>query len=66
MEAFKGAPFQGVKETANTTGFSQFSIRQGIKAGTVPHIRSGKKILVNVPAFLSLMDEQSRKEAKTA
>ena len=56
-------PFQGVKETANTTGFSQFFIRQGVRNGTIPHIRCGEKILVNVPAFLQLMDEQSRKGA---
>ena len=61
MEVFNGKPFQSIKETANTTGFSQFSIRQGVKAGKVPHIRSGKKILVNVPAFLNLMDEQSKR-----
>ena len=63
MEEYKGKPFQGIRETANTTGFSQFSIRQGVKAGTIPHIRSGKKILVNVPAFLNLMDEQSKRGA---
>ena len=54
-------PFQSIKEACNSTGISQFAIRKGVKAGTVPHIRIGTKILVNVPAFLSLMDERSKK-----
>ncbi len=63
MSEFAGKPFQGIKETANATGFSQFFIRNGVKAGKIPHIRCGEKILVNVPAFLQQMDEQSRKGA---
>ena len=63
MNQFNAKPYQGVRETANTTGFSQFFIRQGVKNGTIPHIRCGEKILINVPAFLQLMDEQSKKGA---
>lgn len=45
-------PFQSLEEAAETTGLSTFYLRRGCKAGTVPHIRSGKKYLVNVPALL--------------
>lgn len=55
-----GKPFQGIRETANSTGLSQYFLRKGVKAGTIPHIRSGEKILINVPALMNLMDEQSR------
>ena len=56
---FKGTPFQSIKEATKSTGFSQFYFRHGVKAGTIPHIRSGKKIYINVPLFLQQMDIQS-------
>ena len=56
-------PFQTIREAANSTGFSQFFIRAGVKAGTIPHIKVGEKYLINVAGFLQLMDEQSRKGA---
>jgi len=56
-------PFQKIKMASNSTGLSQFFLRQGVKDGTIPHIRCGKKILINVPALLEQMDQQSRKEA---
>lgn len=54
-------PFQGIKEACNSTGLSQFYFRQGIKAGTIPFIKSGKKILINVPAVLEQLDKESKK-----
>lgn len=62
MKEYKGTPFQGIKETANTTGFSQFYLRKEIKAGKIPHIKVGTKYLVNVPAFLEMMDAKSKKK----
>lgn len=56
----KGRPFQTIREAANTTGFSQHFIRVGCKAGAIPHIKAGEKYLVNVSAFLELMDQRSR------
>lgn len=49
-------PFQSIKETVKTTGLSAYYLRRGCKDGTVPHIRSGNKYLVNVPALLRLLD----------
>ena len=63
MSEYNGKPFQGIRETANTTGFSQFFLRNGVRNGSIPHIRCGEKILINVPAFLQLMDQASKKGA---
>lgn len=45
-------PFQRVPQASTTTGLSQHFLREGIKNGTVPHIRSGNVALVNVPLLL--------------
>ena len=45
-------PFLKITDCARVTGLSCFYLRNGVKDGTVPHIRSGNKILVNVPALL--------------
>ena len=48
-----------VKETAKAFNVSEWWIRQGLKAGTIPHIRCGRRILINVPMLMAQMDEQS-------
>ncbi len=45
-------PFQRVPQASTTTGLSQHYLREGIRNGTIPHIRSGNTPLVNVPALL--------------
>lgn len=45
-------PFQTIKNAATTTGLSQHYLRAGVKAGTVPHVKSGRCIKINVPALL--------------
>lgn len=56
-------PYQPISEASKTTGISQYFIRCGVKAGTIPYVKTGKKVLINVPAFLQMMDEQSRHSA---
>lgn len=51
--------FQSIKETCITTGLSQYSLRQGCRNGTVPHIRIGTKILVNVPLLIDKLNKES-------
>ena len=46
------APFQSIADTARITGLSRYQLRMGCKSGEYPHILSGKKYLVNVPALL--------------
>ncbi len=52
-------PFMTVKEACNTTGLSMFYLRQGVKEGWCPHIRSGNKILINVPLLLDRLNKES-------
>lgn len=44
--------YQSIKDTVKTTGLSEFFLRKLLKAGDLPHIRSGTKIFVNVPKLL--------------
>lgn len=45
-------PFLKIKDAATATGLSQFYLRNGCKAGIVPHVLSGNTFYVNVPALL--------------
>lgn len=45
-------PFQKIAEACKTTGLSQYFLRQGCKAGTVPHVKSGGVYYINIPALL--------------
>ena len=45
-------PFQKIPDACKTTGLSQYFLRKGCKAGSIPHIRSGSTYYVNVPALL--------------
>ena len=58
-------PFQTIGEACRSTGLSTYYIRQGCRNGTVPHIKSGTKFLVNTRALLEQLDRESR-EAVTA
>lgn len=51
--------FQPIKEAVKTTGLSEWYMRQALKNGTLPHIRTGNKVLVNVPRLLAELDTQS-------
>lgn len=55
----KNTPFQKIAEASNTTGLSQYFLRNGCKAGTVPHVKSGTVYLVNIPALLRKLDAES-------
>lgn len=51
--------FQTITEAARTTGLSQYSLRRGTKDGSVPHVKSGNRTLINIPLLLEYMDRQS-------
>lgn len=61
METYKQV-FKTIKAAAQETGLSACFIRQGCKNGTVPHIRSGCKTYVNVPALLQKLEAESQRE----
>ena len=57
------APFQTIASTARITGLSACSIQQGVRDGTIPHVRRGDGgnavYLVNLPLFLRLLEGES-------
>ena len=50
------APFQSVKNAARITGLSEFFLRNGLKAGTIPFVKSGNKYLIHVPRLLEQLN----------
>lgn len=57
------APFQTIAAAARMTGLSACSIRQGVRDGTIPHVRRGDGgnavYLVNLPLYLRLLNGES-------
>ncbi len=53
-------PFQRLTEASQSTGLSVNYLRSGCKDGSIPHVKSGKVYLVNVPALLEKLDKQSK------
>ena len=49
-------PFQKITDAATVTGLSQHFLRQGCKDGSIPHVRSGRVYLINIPALLRKLD----------
>ena len=56
----QGKRFLSVRETARATGLGEAYIRRGLKQGTIPHLMTGKKVLVNVPMLVQRLEEQCR------
>ena len=54
-------PFQKIPEACKTTGLSQFYLRRGCKAGTVPHVKSGGVYYINSPALLRQLGTEEEK-----
>ncbi|MCD7770408.1 MAG: excisionase family DNA-binding protein [Oscillospiraceae bacterium] len=57
--------FLSIQETARITGLSQYYLRQGVRNGTVPHIRSGTKYLINLRRLLKTLDALPMEEEET-
>ena len=51
-EQNRNQPFQRIPQACQTTGLSQSYLRAGCRAGTIPHVMSGKTYLINIPALL--------------
>ena len=45
-------PFMKIKDACRVTGLSCYYLRRGVKDGSIPHIKSGRVFLINVPALL--------------
>lgn len=48
----KNTPFMTIPAASKTTGLSKYYLREGCKAGTIPHVMSGTTYYINVPALL--------------
>lgn len=55
-------PFQPIKEACRTTGLSQYYLRRGCQDGTIPHVMTGSKYMVDVPALLDKLRKGSEVE----
>ena len=57
-------PFQKIRDAVKTTGLSAYFLRNGIKDGSVPFVKSGTKYLINIPALLKKLgvDDQTKKD----
>ena len=45
-------PFQKIEDAVRTTGLSAYYLRRGCRNGSIPCVRSGRTIYVNVPQLL--------------
>ena len=45
-------PFMSVQDAARTVGLSEYYLRQELAKGNIPHLKSGRCIMINVPALL--------------
>ena len=54
-------PFQKIPEACRNTGLSQYYLRKGCKAGTIPHIRSGPTYYINVPELLRRLNAEGER-----
>lgn len=55
--------YMKIQEAARTTGLSQYFLRTGCRAGTVPHIKNGTVYLINIPALLRKLEAESLGQA---
>lgn len=49
-------PFLSLRDAATYTGLSYNYLRAGCNNGTIPHVKSGKKIFVNMNRLMDQMD----------
>ena len=57
------AAFTKLPAARRPTGLSRYSLRQGCRNGSVPHIKSGPTYYVNVPALLEQLGVPPQTEA---
>ena len=52
------AKFQTIQNACRTTGLSQYFLREGCKAGTVPHIKSGRVYMIDIEALYQQLETE--------
>ena len=58
-KVYKYAVYQGFPETQKLTGLHRGYLQKGLDAGIFPAIRSGSRVLFNVPKLLEVLDKMS-------
>ena len=52
-------PFLTIRECVPVTGLSERYLRELLRSGELPHVRSGNRVLVNVRMLLKTMDQKT-------
>lgn len=55
----KDTPFCTVAEAARRTGLSMYFFRNGIRDGSIPHIRSGRSIFVDLEKWREMRMQEA-------
>lgn len=50
-------PFQKIEDAVRSTGLSAYFLRRGCCDGSIPCVRSGRTIYINIPALLRQYNE---------
>lgn len=58
--------FVSIAETSKITKISQSFLYNGCRNGTIPHIKSGKKYLLNPEKVVEYLDSQADASVQTA
>lgn len=53
------AQLQSISVASYITGLSQKFLREGCRAGTIPHIKIGSDYRINVPLLMAQIDKAS-------
>ncbi len=59
-------PFQKIEDAVRSTGLSAYFLRHGCRNGSIPCIRSGRTIYVNVPGLLEQLGAERNGDGKSA
>lgn len=62
MANTKTTPFLTIKDACTVTGLSQHFLRQGVRDGSIPHIKSGTVYYINLPALLEKLGVPSQSQ----
>ena len=60
------APYQSIAGASRLTGLAQGFIREGCKAGTIPHIMCGSEYRICMPLLLRSLETESAASMKGA
>ena len=60
MSGTGDTPYKSVKEVVALSGFSEYFIRDGIRAGRIPFIKCGKTFKIPYQLFMEQMEREAQ------